>query len=326
MRVLVFGATGVVGRRAVPLLIEAGHDVTAIGRNTARRAALESAGAPTSEVDMFDRAAVGRAVAGQDAVVNLATHMPASTIRMMLPGAFRENDRIRREGSEIVASAAAAAGVRRLIQESFAPVYAEGGDRWLDESAAQRPARYNRTVLDAERSARDFGAGGGAWVVLRFAWFYGPDSFLGEMAKVARRGWAPIAGAADAFWSSISHDDAASAVVAALDVPAGAYNVSDDEPLTRSEVLAAMCDAFDIARVKPMPKWAAPLLGPMAKFMGRSERMSNRKLRATGWRPRYPSAREGFRAAAVEMGAVPGGVPLAVSGSRGDGSARSRAS
>jgi nucleoside-diphosphate-sugar epimerase len=292
-------------------MIGAGHGVTAVGRNTARRAALESAGARVSEVDIFDRDAVERAVAGHDAVVNLATHMPASTVRMMLPGAFRENDRIRRDGSAIVAAAAADAGVGRLIQESFAPVYADGGDRWLDESAAQEPARYNRTVLDAERSASDFGSRGGAWVVLRFAWFYGPDSFLGEMVKVARRGLAPIAGAAGAYWSSISHDDAASAVIAALDAPSGAYNVCDDEPLTRSDVLDAMCDAFGIARVKPMPAWAAPLLGPMGKFMGRSERMSNRKLRAAGWAPRYPSAREGFRATAAEMSAERSGAARA---------------
>ena len=304
MRILVFGATGVVGRRAVPLMVAAGHDVTAVGRNPARRAALERAGAGVTAVDLFDRSAVRRAVQGKDAVVNLTTHMPASTVRMMLPGAFRENDRIRKEGSAIVAEAAAEAGVGRLIQESFAPVYDDGGGRWLDESASQRPVRYNRTVLDAERSAERFGERGGEWVVLRFAWFYGPDSFLPEMVKIARKGWAPIPGAADAYWSSVSHDDAASAVLAALSAPSGTYNVCDDEPLTRRDVLDAITDAFGLARVKPMPSWATPLMGSLGGLMARSERMSNRKLRGTGWAPRYPSAREGLRATAVELGAA----------------------
>lgn len=304
MRILVFGATGVVGRRAVPLMAAAGHDVTAVGRNPARRATLERAGAKVIGVDLFDRDAVRRVVKGQDVVVNLATHMPASTFRMMLPGAFRENDRIRREGSRIVARSAAEAGVSRLIQESFAPVYADGGDRWLDESAPQRPVRYNRTVLDAERSARDFGSKEGEWVVLRFAWFYGPDSFLPEMVKIARRGWSPIPGAAGAYWSSISHDDAASAVLASLVAPSGTYNVCDDEPLTRREVSDAMTDAFGLARAKLMPQWATPLMGSLGELMARSERMSNRKLRDTGWVPRYPSAREGFRAAAAELRAA----------------------
>jgi Nucleoside-diphosphate-sugar epimerases len=285
-------------------MVAAGHDVTAVGRNPARRAALERAGAGVTAVDLFDRSAVRRAVQGKDAVVNLTTHMPASTVRMMLPGAFRENDRIRKEGSAIVAEAAAEAGVGRLIQESFAPVYDDGGGRWLDESASQRPVRYNRTVLDAERSAERFGERGGEWVVLRFAWFYGPDSFLPEMVKIARKGWAPIPGAADAYWSSVSHDDAASAVLASLAAPSGVYNVCDDEPLTRRDVLDAITDAFGLARVKPMPSWATPLMGSLGGLMARSERMSNRKLRGTGWAPRYPSAREGLRATAVELGAA----------------------
>jgi nucleoside-diphosphate-sugar epimerase len=283
----------------------AGHDVTAVGRNSARRAALERAGAKAIDVDLFDRSAVERAVRGQDAVVNLATHMPSSTFRMMLPGAFHENDRIRKEGSAIISDAAAAAGIGRFIQESFAPVYADGGDRWLDESAPQQPVRYNRTVLDAVRSAERFGEGGGEWVVLRFAWFYGPDSFLPEMVKIARKGWAPIPGAADAYWSSVSHDDAASAVVASLTAPSGVYNVCDDQPLTRREVLDAITDAFGIARVKPMPSWATLFMGSLGDLMARSERMSNRKLRGTGWAPRYPSAHEGFRAVAAELGIVP---------------------
>jgi nucleoside-diphosphate-sugar epimerase len=285
-------------------MVAAGHEVTAVGRNPARRSALERAGAKVTNVDLFDRSAVRRAVQGQDAVVNLTTHMPASTLRVMLPGAFRENDRIRKAGSAIVADAAAEAGVGRLIQESFAPVYDDGGDRWLDESAAQKPAHYNRTVLDAERSAQRFGLSGGDWVVLRFAWFYGPDSFLPEMVKVARKGWAPIPGAGDAYWSAVSHDDAASAVLASLASPSGAYNVCDDEPLTRRELLDALTDAFGLARVKPMPSWATLLMGSMGELLGRSERMSNRKLRGIGWAPRYPSVRKGFRATAEELGAA----------------------
>jgi nucleoside-diphosphate-sugar epimerase len=286
-------------------MVAAGHEVTAAGRNPARRAALERAGASVTEVDIFDRAAVERAVQGHDAVVNLTTHMPSSLFRTMLPGAFAENDRIRREGSAIVSEAAAAAGVGRFVQESLAPVYADGGDRWLDENAPQRPARYNRTVLDAERSAERFGESGGDWVLLRFATFYGPDSFLPEMVNVARKGFAPLPGRAGAYWSSVSHDDAAAAVVATLSAPSGTYNVCEDEPLTRRELFDALSNAFGLRRVNPMPSWAVLLMGSLGELMARSERMSNRKLRSTtGWAPRYPSMREGFRATAAELAAA----------------------
>ena len=306
MHIFVTGATGVVGRRAVPLLISAGHEVVAAGRNAARMVALERAGATVLTLDLFDRAAVRRAVAGHDVVVNLATHMPPTAFRMMLPGAFRENDHIRREGSAILADAAVTAGVSRFIQESFAPVYADGGARWLDETAPVRPARYNRTVLDAERSAERFVQSGATGIVLSFAGFYGPDSrFLHEMVKMVRRGLAPLPGAANAYVSSIAHDDAASAVVTALAVPSGIYNVCDDEPLTRREFADAFADAFGIARPKLMPSWAASLMGSLGELMSRSERMSNAKLRATGWAPRYPSAREGLRAVARAMEQAP---------------------
>jgi nucleoside-diphosphate-sugar epimerase len=302
MRIFMTGATGVVGRRAVPTLTAAGYQVTAAGRNPVRLAALERAGAATITLELFDRAAVQRAVAGHDAVVNLATHMPPSAIRMTLPGAFRENDRVRREGSAILAEVARAGGVSRFIQESFAPIYMDGGDAWLDESAPVRPARYNRTVLDAERHALAFGQGGTTGVVLRFAAFYGPDApHLHDMLTFVRKGWAPLPGAASAYWSSISHDDAASAVVAALTLPSGIYNVCDDEPLTRRAYVDALADAFGLPRPRLFPAWTTRLMGSFGELMGRSERMSNHKLRATGWVPRYPSAREGLRATATEM-------------------------
>jgi nucleoside-diphosphate-sugar epimerase len=303
MRVLVTGATGVVGRRAVPLLVAAGHQVTAAGRDPARRAALERAGATVHSLDLLDRAAVERAVAGHDAVVNLATHMPASTFRMLLPGAWRENDRIRRDGSAILAAAATAAGVSRLVQESFAPIYADGGDRWLDESAPVRPARYNRTVLDAEASAARFAGDGRVAVVLRFAAFYGPDArHVHDMIATMRHGWAPIPGPDDAYFSSLAHDDAATAVLAALGVPGGVYNVCDDEPLVRRDFVAAVADAFGLRAPRPLPPWAARLMGSLGELLTRSQRMSNRKLRALGWAPAYRSAREGFRAVAASLG------------------------
>lgn len=300
MKIVITGATGVVGRRAVPRMLAAGHQVTAAGRNPARMAELERAGARIVRADLFDAAALRRLVDGYEVVVNLATHMPPTTFRMMLPGSFKENDRVRREGSAKMVDAALAAGVGRFIQESFAPIYADGGDRWLDESAPVRPARYNRTVLDAEASAERFTRGGGVGVVLRFAYFYGPDSrVLTDMVDMMRKGIAPLPGAGDAYVSAISHDDAADAVVKALELPAGIYNVCDDEPLTRRDHFAAMAHAFRTRTPKPLPRWAAKLMGSSGELLSRSHRMSNRKLRSFGWSPAYPSVREGYDAVAA---------------------------
>src|SRR5690242_18239843 len=110
MRIFMTGATGVIGRRVIPLCAQAGHQVTAIARSSDQAATIEQLGARPIVVDLFDRDRLARTLPGHDAVVNLATHMPASTARTFLPGAWRENDRIRREGSATVVAAALAAG------------------------------------------------------------------------------------------------------------------------------------------------------------------------------------------------------------------------
>jgi 2-alkyl-3-oxoalkanoate reductase len=295
-RVFVTGATGVVGRRVVPLLLRDGHAVTALARTPEKRAALERLGAATSDASLFDVAALTRAFAGHDAVINLATHMPRSANHMLLPGAWRENDRVRRDGSAAVVDAALAAGVGRVIQESFAPMHADGGGAWIDERWPVRPARYNRSTLDAERSAARFGERGGVGVVLRFAMFYGPDSrLLHDMLALVRRGWSPLPGEPDAYVSSIAHDDAATAAVAALGAPGGVYEVADDEPVSRAEWGAALAASVGCPPPRQLPRWLVRLGGSTSELLSRSLRISNRKLRgATSWKPIYSSVRVGF--------------------------------
>jgi nucleoside-diphosphate-sugar epimerase len=306
-RVFVTGATGVVGMHAIPLLSARGYEVTAIGRSEARRKELESLGARAIALDIFDETAARASLEGMDVVINLATHMPASAMKMLLPWSWKENDRVRREGSAALARAARAAGVRRFMQESFAPIYEDGGDRWIDESWPVRPAPYNRTILDAERSALRFSEEGGEGVILRFASFYGPDAMLREMIATARKGLSPMAGSPSAYWSSIAHEDAASAVVALVGAPAGVYNVCDSVPLTRREWLGALAGAAGIKVPRPMPKIMAILGGKTVELLSRSQRMSNRKLKtATGWSPKYPSAREGLPAAVRALDSTAG--------------------
>lgn len=301
-RIVMTGATGVVGVRAIPLLVAAGHSVTAIGRSPEKRQFLESLGARAVELDMFDRAAAERALAGHAVVINLATHMPATTFKMMLPWSWRENDHVRREGSATLVDAALAAGVKRFIQESFAPVYEGDADGWLGESHPQRPARYNRTVLDAEHSAQRFTAQGGAGVVLRFAWFYGADPVTGAILNIVKKGWAPTPGRSDAYWPSVNHEDAASAVVAALGVAAGPYNVCDDDPLTRRELADVVAQALGVKRPRMLPGWVSAIGGSSAELFSRSLRMSNAKLKAaSGWTPRWRSGREGWPAAVTQL-------------------------
>lgn len=315
-RFFITGATGVVGRRVVKDLVDRGCRVTAVGRTSAKRSLLEAMGATAVPSPSDGRGRISRSLAteilrGHDAVVNLATHMPPTTTRMLLPWEWRENDAIRRHDSAALVDAAIEAGVRRFVQESFAPIYEDGGERWIDESWPLRPARTSKTVLDAEAAIARFTTSGGVGIVLRFGTLYGPDAVLGEMIDMVRKGWSPIPGAPDAYWSSLSQDDAANATVAALAsaVPAGTYNIVDDEPLRRNEWVASLARAVGAPVPKFMPTWMTNLAGSGVRLLSRSQRMSNEKFsRVASWSPKWPNATEGLGAAVRVLSQAPKSV------------------
>ena len=296
VRIFVAGATGVVGRRLIPILVRQGHSITAIARSPEKRTELARAGAKTVAAGLFSPAELHGAVRGHEAVINVATHIPSPPWRIFLRSAWAENDQIRREGSSNLVDAAIAGGAARFVQESFAPVYPDRGDRWIDETSPLAPTAYNRTVLDAERSAKRFTESGRTGVVLRFGAFYGPDAeHLGDTIRMIRKGRAPLPGDPGAYISSCHHDDAATAVAAALALEPGAYNVVDDEPLTHREYVDSLASALGVPPPRLPPNWARPLFGSIGRLMGRSLRISNLRLRAASpWAPRYPSVREGW--------------------------------
>jgi nucleoside-diphosphate-sugar epimerase len=303
MRIFLSGATGVIGIRAIPLLVRAGHQVTAAVRTLDKAKLVATLSATPVQLDLFDAGAVRSAVRGHDVIINLATSIPPAK-RAALPWAWKENTRVRREVSRNLAQAALAEGVTRFIQESFAPLYAGADDHWITEKFPVKPAAYNRAVLDAEAAATGFAATRGhgtVAVVLRFGLFYGPDSeFTQEMARAARKGIAMAMGHPDGYLSPLSHDDAASAVLAALDAPSGIYNVVDDEPLTRRDFYGALAQAVGAPPPRFPPSWLWRLFGSVGETLARSHRISNAKFKSvTSWQPAYPSARQGLVAALV---------------------------
>jgi len=306
MKVFVAGATGVLGRRAVPLLVAAGHDVSALARSDARASLLGDLGARPVRAELFDPESMRRAVAGHEAVCNLATHIPAP-MHMARSGAWAENDRIRTEGSRHLVDGALAGGAQRYVQESIAFVYRDGADEWIDESSPIDPVAYLRSATVAESNAARVTAAGASGVVLRFAAFYGPDSDSTlATIRLAKRRIALGAGP-DTYVSSITTDDAAAAVVASLAAPAGLYNVGDDEPVTRREYFATLAGALGVRPAFVAPAGITKLGGPKAALLTRSQRVSNRRfVDATGWQPTSPSVRQGWPVVVAAAAAAAG--------------------
>jgi len=281
--IVVTGSTGVIGRRAVGELLAAGHRVTGVTRSARGRERLESLGAGAVEADVFAEASLRRAFDGADAVVNVLTHVP-SPDRMADSSAWEENDRLRGEASAVIARAARAAGVRRLVQESIAFVYADGGDAWLDEDAPVAGGGVATSALAAERNVHELFDRD--TVVLRFGVFMGDDSGSTLATLAAARGGASIAaGPPGAYRPTVWLDDAAAAIAGAVRVPAGTYNVVDAEPATNAEIDAALAAAAGVDALRP----STPQDGPL----GRSLRVSNRRLRSVSdWAPRLRAGTE----------------------------------
>lgn len=283
--IVITGSTGVIGRRAVRALLADGHRVTGVTRSARGRERLESLGAIAVEADVFDEASLRPAFGGADAVVNLLTHIPRAD-RMADPSAWAENDRMRTEASAVIARAAQAARVPRLVQESIAFVYADGGDAWLDEDAPVAGGGVTSTALIAERNARELFGGG--TTVLRFGLFIGPDSGSTLAALEAARGGASIApGPPAAYRPTVWLDDAAAAIAAVLHAPPGTYNVADTDPATNAEIDAALAAAVGVPALRPRSSHGGPL--------ARSQRVCNRRLReASGWSPTIRAATESW--------------------------------
>ncbi|MEY2422618.1 MAG: hypothetical protein QOI95_2685 [Acidimicrobiaceae bacterium] len=297
MKVFVTGATGAIGRFVVPDLVRGGHDVTALARSDEKAAQVEQQGARAARVSLFDEGALTEAFAGHDAVCNLATAIPPLTKSASLKN-WSENDRIRRDGSTAVVNASLAAGVGRVIQESITFMYPDRGSEWIDESVPFDAPPLGQSVEVAEQNNARFTREGGIGVVLRFGLFYGPGSdHTEQFLSAARRHVGPVAGPPRAYQSSIHLADAASAVTAALGLPAGTYNVTDDEPLTKKAYARAIGAAIGKRPWAAVPGRLIRLGGKKSEFMNRSQRVSNAAIKAASdWAPQYPSAREGWKA------------------------------
>lgn len=287
MKVFVAGGTGVIGRHAVPALVAAGHEVTALSRSTEKDAQVQRAGAHPIRVDLFDPDALARAVDGNDAVVNLTTHIPDLS-RAARRTAWTENDRIRTEGSSNLAAAAVRAEATRFVQESITFPYADNGAAWIDEDHPRPSSPITASVDRAEASAASVTAA----VVLRFGQFYAPDaSHTQAFAALVRKRLNPFVGPPDAHISFIGMPAAARAVVAALTAVPGVYNIVDDDPPTRREAGETVAAALGKRRPLSLPMAVVKPVNPSAELLARSQRVDNRRYRAaTGWEPDHAGA------------------------------------
>ena len=281
MRVAVAGSTGAVGAPLVAMLREAGHEVVEISRRAG--------------IDVFDREAVRRALDPQpDMLVQQLTAFPPRYARLAMEEGVRLTNRLRSEGTRILVEAAPGA---RLISQSicfaYRPVrerlHAEDDPLWADG-----PGTLPSIVAAlAELESLTVQAGG---VVLRYGHFYGPGTWYardGALPRELARRRMPVIGGRGVF--SFCHvEDAAAAVLPALERGSGIYNVCDDDPVATSEWLPALAEAVGAPKPLRVPRivgragGGAYAVAMYDEFQGASNARARAQL---GWEPRHPSWR-----------------------------------
>jgi nucleoside-diphosphate-sugar epimerase len=308
MRVLVAGASGAIGRRLVPQLIEHGHEVIGAHRSPESAERVLALGARPVALDLLDREAVRRVVleAEPDAIVHQATALSDLSDFKHFDRSFAQTNRLRTEGTDALLAAAREAGVERFVAQSYASARYErvGGPVKTEEDPLDAdPVPAMRETIAAMRHLDEAVTAAGG-IALRYGGFYGePDD--GLILPVRRRLF-PIVGNGAGVWSFIHLDDAATATVLALEQGRpGIYNVVDDEPAPMGEWLPFLAKLIGAKPPRRVPRWLARLFaGEAAVMMGTTSRgASNAKAkRELGWTLRHPTWREGFAAARAAWG------------------------
>jgi 2-alkyl-3-oxoalkanoate reductase len=304
MRVFVTGATGVLGRHLVPGLVAAGHEVTATTRTPGKAAQLGAAGAVPVIVDGLDREAVLAAVraATPEVIIHQMTALADMRSLRNLDRVFAVTNELRTTGTDNLLAAAAAAGTRRVIAQSYTgwpnarvggPVKTEADP--LGPPPAASAARTLAAIRYVEETVPRAVPEG---LVLRYGSFYGPGASM-PMVDGVRKRQLPVIGGGTGIWSFTETRDGAAATVAAVERGApGLYNVVDSDPAPVAQWLPHLASVAGGPAPLRVPGWLGRLLAGefVVGYMTTARGSSNDKARKElGWEPRYASWREGFR-------------------------------
>ncbi|MVU83413.1 NAD-dependent epimerase/dehydratase family protein [Nocardia sp. ET3-3] len=285
MDILVAGASGAIGTRLIPQLLDAGHKVIGTSRTESGARRLRETGAGAVVLDVFDKDAVEQSVevTAPDVIIHQLTALNGGT--------SHDNARIRRVGTRNLVDAARKAGVERIVAQSIAWAYEPGSTPAAESTPLDLSAPEPRSVtIGGIRTLEEAVAELPHHVVLRYGTLYGPGTWYhadGLAAEVLRGDSSALGGlpANDGVSSFVHVEDAARAAVEALNWPNGIVNIVDDEPAPAWEWMPVLAAAVGVA-------------APVRTAGGaRWERgATNTLARSLGWTPRWSTWRTGFRA------------------------------
>jgi nucleoside-diphosphate-sugar epimerase len=313
MRVFVAGASGAIGIRLLPQLVDRGHEVIASTHTSSKSDLLRSFGVTAVVMNGLDAASVGEAVARAEpeVLVHEMTGLAGFSDLRHFDEGFARTNALRTRGTDYLLAAAEAVGVRRFVAQSFTgwpnERVGEAVKTEEDPLDADPPAHQRRSIEAIrylERAVLETAPIEG--LALRYGNLHGPGTSIPhDYAEPIRKRKLPVVGAGAGVWSFVHVDDAATATAIAVERGAGGlYNIVDDEPAPVAQWLPYLAECLGAPPPRRVPTWLARFaigevgISMMTQVRGSSNAKAKREL---GWEPRWPSWREGFRLGLAEQ-------------------------
>jgi nucleoside-diphosphate-sugar epimerase len=286
-RLVILGC-GYIGTAVAGQARAAGLRVEALTRNPARAAGLATLGVEAVVEDLAADTWHRRIAPGADLVLDCVSAGGGGV------EGYRHSYV---EGMRSILAWARQGPAGTLVYTSSTSVYPQGGGLRVDETfSADGRGATSQILREAESLLRQAGDACGRWFILRLAGIYGPERH--HLLDQVRAGAAELPGDGTHRLNLAHRDDICAAVFAAFAAPARwtnrIYNVSDDAPAPRAEVVGWLAERLG----RPPPRFTGGPASGRRGFAAPPDRIiSNVRLKAElGWKPRYPSFREGFAA------------------------------
>jgi nucleoside-diphosphate-sugar epimerase len=304
MRVLVAGASGVLGQPTVRALLDGGHNVVGIARDERAATTIRELGAEAVPGDITDASATAKAFADAsavndvEAVVNATGALPAGKDGK---AAFEQVERVWHGGTRNLLVSAQDAGVQVFVQVSLGLLYGEQGETWVTEETPLSDRCLIGAALAADQAVAAAAKAGLPTVTLRLGTVYGRDAWHTRLlAQQARKRALTVVGDGKAYWSLIHADDAGRAIARAVE-DAGdgtVYNLADDRPMPMADLLGLIARLTGAPQPSRVPALMARMVvgADVVTLLTTSIRMSNRAIKQDlELSFEYPTPEEGLR-------------------------------
>jgi nucleoside-diphosphate-sugar epimerase len=307
MKVFVTGATGFVGQAVIKALLQRGHEVTGLVRDTNKGQALAQLGVTLALGDMLEPASYVDIVPTVDAVINTAQYG--------IKGRFTRKKFELIEQADVLMTRTLAraclAHDKKLLYTSGVFNYGDHGDEWINEQTPLHPSPLGEAhtkmveellTLYTEQQLRV--------IILSPGFVYGPGGlFKQSFYDTFQKGQLRIFGKGQNYWSIIQVDDLAAAYALAVESEAygETYNIVDDQPLKLCDFVNTFTDAMGKKRVGSMAPWLLKLIigGPLVDSLVTSFRIKNAKARhELGWQPHYSTFKDGLPETLTKLAAI----------------------